>query len=88
MRCHVCNVAVGDGQRFCHECGESLEEVTAQIRTVDASSPSEPEPADATVLDESVDSDESSAASIASLVSDVEADPDDADDQVDPEGQL
>ncbi len=28
MRCHVCNVAVGDGQRFCHECGESLDGVT------------------------------------------------------------
>jgi len=28
MRCHVCNVAVGDGQRFCHECGESLHGVT------------------------------------------------------------
>lgn len=28
MRCHVCNVAVGDGQRFCHECGEKLDGVT------------------------------------------------------------
>lgn len=28
MRCHVCNVAVGDGQRFCHECGETLDGVT------------------------------------------------------------
>lgn len=28
MRCHVCNVAVGDAQRFCHECGESLAGVT------------------------------------------------------------
>ena len=28
MRCHVCNAEVGDGQRFCHECGESLTGVT------------------------------------------------------------
>lgn len=28
MRCHVCNVEVGEGQRFCHECGESLTGVT------------------------------------------------------------
>ncbi len=28
MRCHVCNVAVGDGQRFCHECGVTLDGVT------------------------------------------------------------
>ncbi len=28
MHCHVCNVAVGDGQKFCHACGESLSGVT------------------------------------------------------------
>ncbi|WP_040494458.1 hypothetical protein [Ilumatobacter nonamiensis] len=37
MRCHVCNVEVGDGQRFCHECGESLEDVTARVDRIDAS---------------------------------------------------
>lgn len=35
MRCHVCNVAVGDGQRFCHECGESLRGVTDATETHD-----------------------------------------------------
>jgi hypothetical protein len=35
MRCHVCNVAVGDGQRFCHECGESLDGVTDPTAPVD-----------------------------------------------------
>ena len=28
MRCHVCNAVVGDGQRFCHDCGQSLRGVT------------------------------------------------------------
>lgn len=28
MRCHVCNAEVGEGQRFCHECGQSLAGVT------------------------------------------------------------
>ena len=35
MRCHVCNVAVGDGQRFCHECGESLDGVTNPTEPLD-----------------------------------------------------
>jgi hypothetical protein len=35
MRCHVCNVAVSDGQRFCHECGESLDGVTNPTETHD-----------------------------------------------------
>ncbi len=35
MRCHVCNVAVGDGQRFCHECGESLDGVTDSTGALD-----------------------------------------------------
>ncbi|MGB3736113.1 MAG: hypothetical protein WA964_14240 [Ilumatobacter sp.] len=35
MRCHVCNVAVGDGQRFCHECGESLDGVTDPTEALD-----------------------------------------------------
>ena len=34
MRCHVCNVAVGDGQRFCHECGESLAGVTDRTEPI------------------------------------------------------
>jgi hypothetical protein len=28
MHCHVCNVAVDEGQQFCHECGSSLKGVT------------------------------------------------------------
>jgi hypothetical protein len=36
MRCHVCNVAVGDGQKFCHECGESLAGVTDRTEPFDA----------------------------------------------------
>lgn len=35
MRCHVCNVAVGDGQRFCHECGETLHGVTNPTEPLD-----------------------------------------------------
>jgi hypothetical protein len=35
MRCHVCNVAVGDGQRFCHECGQELTGVTDPTEAVD-----------------------------------------------------
>ncbi len=35
MPCHVCNVAVGDGQRFCHECGESLDGVTNPTEPLD-----------------------------------------------------
>ncbi len=40
MRCHVCNVAVGDGQRFCHECGESLDGVTNPTEPYDVVPPS------------------------------------------------
>jgi len=36
MHCHVCNVAVGDGQKFCNSCGQSLAGVT---------DPTEPMPA-------------------------------------------
>lgn len=38
MRCHVCNVEVGEGQRFCHACGESLAgvtDLTQEITTLD-----------------------------------------------------
>ena len=35
MRCHVCNVAVGDGQRFCHECGEELAGVTDRTEQIE-----------------------------------------------------
>ncbi len=48
MRCHVCNVAVGDGQRFCHECGESLDGVTEPTETHDVVGVSEESPAAAT----------------------------------------
>ncbi|MFK8022535.1 MAG: hypothetical protein AB8G26_01120, partial [Ilumatobacter sp.] len=36
MRCHACDVAVGDGQRFCHECGTSLHGVTDATAQHDA----------------------------------------------------
>lgn len=36
MHCHVCNVAVGDGQQFCHACGESLAGVTDPTEPIDA----------------------------------------------------
>ena len=35
MRCHVCNAEVGEGQRFCHECGESLGGVTDPTEALD-----------------------------------------------------
>lgn len=36
MRCHVCNVEVGEGQRFCHACGESLTGVTDATQELSA----------------------------------------------------
>jgi hypothetical protein len=45
MHCHVCNIAVGEGQQFCHECGESLKGVT---------DPTEPITAIDTALDDDV----------------------------------
>ena len=63
MRCHVCNVAVGDGQRFCHECGEALDGVTdptAELEVVDdefifeTESPDEDALAEATLASETV----------------------------------
>lgn len=49
MRCHVCNVEVGEGQRFCHACGESLTGVTDATQELSAldESDSLPEPAGA-----------------------------------------
>lgn len=35
MRCHACDVAVGDGQRFCHECGATLAGVTDPTEQVE-----------------------------------------------------
>lgn len=51
MRCHVCNVAVGDGQRFCHECGESLDGVTNPTEPLDVV----PDAATVVVASEAVD---------------------------------
>ena len=38
MRCHVCNADVGENQRFCHECGESLRGVTDTTESLDMES--------------------------------------------------
>ncbi len=35
VRCHVCNADVGENQRFCHECGESLRGVTDTTEALD-----------------------------------------------------
>lgn len=35
MQCHVCNAEVGDGQKFCHECGQSLAGVTDATQELD-----------------------------------------------------
>jgi hypothetical protein len=35
MRCPACDVAVGDRQRFCHECGEPLAGVTNPTEQID-----------------------------------------------------
>lgn len=47
MRCHVCNVEVGEEQRFCHQCGESLAGVTDATQELAAlpadSIPAEPD---------------------------------------------
>lgn len=55
MRCHACDVAVGDGQRFCHECGAALAGVTdptEQIETLPASAGlAAPKPGDRVALD-------------------------------------
>ncbi|WP_420451843.1 hypothetical protein [Ilumatobacter sp.] len=56
MRCHVCNVAVGEGQRFCHECGESLRGVTDPTLPLDAIDPDDE--GTSTVGDESTDDDD------------------------------
>ena len=45
MRCHVCNAEVGEGQRFCHECGESLAGVTDPTQELSAL-PDLPPPSD------------------------------------------
>ena len=64
MRCHVCNVAVGDGQRFCHECGESLAGVTDRTEPIveetdDDDAPVEPAAHDVVAMidDDSVEED-------------------------------
>ncbi len=35
MHCHVCNAEVHDGQKYCHECGESLTGVTDATQQFD-----------------------------------------------------
>ncbi|MFK7916926.1 MAG: hypothetical protein AB8G14_02520 [Ilumatobacter sp.] len=75
MRCHVCNVAVGDGQRFCHECGESLVGVTDPTEQHDVVAPAGQPSDEASTVEYTDDDDSDGAASGALLNSEMVAPP-------------
>ena len=51
MRCHVCNAEVGEGQRFCHACGQSLAGVTDPTQEMSAPPVLPPDPETPTLTD-------------------------------------